>query len=429
MFQLLELIENEEDREFCRKLSEQFDSAMYHVAYGILKNSADAEDAVQESYIAIINNLDKISRENCHKAWNYIVTIVRSRAINVYRRRNRESKMDEDTIENLLQESQGDGEFFELPDGSSMSELIGRMKYPYKDVLYLRYYNELSYEEIATALDTTVDNARHISSRARKKLQEKVREGEFIMTEQELKDAITSACEADYKHAMAAPKHRFSRIFRKKIKVLLQPDMGKHTIPALYPVHGRRRVIVVVAVLVLLLGTTVMGRSFFQSLLGKYILTGYTDHVQLNLGEPENLEMVAIEDNEKNTMGIGAEPDSEEDFEFVCKKPQWVPEGYTLEREEYKEDFQLYQNNYVNNDGKYALYQQMRNDRVDNIGISSNGGEQQEVMIENFKGYFIPDDVLDEEKGNLVWEDGTYLYMMVGDLTKEELIRMAETIK
>lgn len=139
--------------------------------------------------------------------------------------------------------------------------------------------------------------------------------------------------------------------------------------------------------------------------------------------------MVAIEDNEKNTMEIGAEPDSEEDFEFVCKKPQWVPEGYTLEREEYKEDFQLYQNNYVNNDGKYALYQQMRNDRVDNIGISSNGGEQQEVMIENFKGYFIPDDVLDEEKGNLVWEDGTYLYMMVGDLKKEELIRMAETIK
>lgn len=249
------------------------------------------------------------------------------------------------------------------------------------------------------------------------------------MTEQELKDAITSACEADYKHAMAAPKHHFSRTFRKKIKVLLQPGMGKHMIPALYPVHGRRRVIMVVAVLILILGTTVMGRGFFQSPLGKYILTGYTDHVQLNLGEPENLEMVAIEDNEKNTMEICAEPDSEEDFEFVCKKPQWVPEGYTLEREEYIEDFQLYQNSYVNKDGKYALYQQMRNDRVDNIGISSNGDEQQEVIIENFKGYFIPDDVLEEEKGNHVWEDGKYLYMMVGDLTKEELIRMAETIK
>lgn len=205
--------------------------------------------------------------------------------------------------------------------------------------------------------------------------------------------------------------------------------MGKRTIPALYPVHGRRRVIMVVAVLILILGTTVMGRGFFQSPLGKYILTGYTDHVQLNLGEPENLEMVAIEDNEKNTMEIGAEPDSEEDFEFVCKKPQWVPEGYTLKQEEYSEDFYLYQKRYENSAKKYILYQQMSNDRIDNIGISSNGSQQQEVMIENLKGYFIPDDVLDEKKGNLVWEDGKYLYMIAGDLTKEELMRMAETIK
>ena len=75
------------------------------------------------------------------------------------------------------------------------------------------------------------------------------------------------------------------------------------------------------------------------------------------------------------------------------------------------------------------LYQQMRNDIVDNIGISSNGSEQQEVMIESVKGYFIPDNVLDEKKGNLVWEDGKYLYIIEGNLTKEELIRMAETIK
>lgn len=62
MFQLLELIENEEDREFCRKLSEQFDSAMYHVAYGILKNSADAEDAVQEN-LGVSNNKLRWSRQ------------------------------------------------------------------------------------------------------------------------------------------------------------------------------------------------------------------------------------------------------------------------------------------------------------------------------------------------------------------------------
>lgn len=45
------------------------------------------------------------------------------------------------------------------------------------------------------------------------------------------------------------------------------------------------------------------------------------------------------------------------------------------------------------------------------------------------KDILFPDDTLDEERGNFVWEDGKYLYMIAGDLTKEELIRMAETIK
>lgn len=75
------------------------------------------------------------------------------------------------------------------------------------------------------------------------------------------------------------------------------------------------------------------------------------------------------------------------------------------------------------------LYQQMRNDTVDNLGISSSGNEQQKVMIKNSEGYFISDNVLDEEKGNLVWEDGRYLYIIVGNLTKEELVKIAETVK
>lgn len=181
MFQLLELIENEEDREFCRQLSEQFGSAMYHVAYGIIRNKVDAEDAVQESYVEIINHLEKVSRENCHKAWGYIVTIVRSRSINLYNKRKRECRMEQDNIENMMQELQEEEEIFELSaDGGSMTELIGRMKYPYKDVLYLQYYVELKYREIAEILGTTEDNVRHISFRAKKKLQDELEKGKLL---------------------------------------------------------------------------------------------------------------------------------------------------------------------------------------------------------------------------------------------------------
>ncbi|MGO5231601.1 hypothetical protein ACTQ1U_11140 [Thermoguttaceae bacterium LCP21S3_D4] len=156
------------------------------------------------------------------------------------------------------------------------------------------------------------------------------------MTEQELKDAIALACKTDYERVMAAPKHRFSRAFRKKIKELLQPGMGKRTIPKLYPVHGRRRVIVVVAVLVLLLGTTVMAKGFFQSVLGKHVLTGYNDHVQLNLPESDDEAELLMENVTEE------ETETETNFEFVCKKPQWVPEGYELENETSYEKSSIY---------------------------------------------------------------------------------------
>ena len=47
------------------------------------------------------------------------------------------------------------------------------------------------------------------------------------MTEQELKDAITSACEADYKHAMAAPKHHLFKDISKENKSAAATGHGK----------------------------------------------------------------------------------------------------------------------------------------------------------------------------------------------------------
>ena len=243
------------------------------------------------------------------------------------------------------------------------------------------------------------------------------------MTEQELKDAIALACKTDYERVMAAPKHRFSRAFRKKIKELLQPGIGKHTIPELYPVHGRRRVIVVVAVLVLLLGTTVMAKGFFQSVLGKHVLTGYNDHVQLNLPESDDEAELLMENVTEE------ETETETNFEFVCKKPQWVPEGYELESEIYNRSILEYALCYMDENERTIWYEQTRNDINANIGISSNGTELQKVIVGEDEGYFIPDETENNCGGNLVWRDDKYLYTLSGLLNEKELKKIAETIK
>lgn len=48
----------------------------------------------------------------------------------------------------------------------------------YRQVLYLYYYNEMSYAQIADQLDMTEVNARQVARRARKILEERLSVGE-----------------------------------------------------------------------------------------------------------------------------------------------------------------------------------------------------------------------------------------------------------
>lgn len=79
----LNLLDTQEDKEKFEQLYALYSKKMYKVAYQILRNRHDAEDAVHDSVIAIIDNLEKIKKINCHETWSYIVTIVKSRAFNI----------------------------------------------------------------------------------------------------------------------------------------------------------------------------------------------------------------------------------------------------------------------------------------------------------------------------------------------------------
>ena len=53
-----------------------------------------------------------------------------------------------------------------------MSGLLKQLKEPYQEVLALQYYHELTPNEIAKEMGKTPDNIRHISMRAKRKLQD-----------------------------------------------------------------------------------------------------------------------------------------------------------------------------------------------------------------------------------------------------------------
>lgn len=158
----LQMIESEEQQSKFEILYEEYRGLMHHVAYKILNNQQDAEDAVHQSFVKIIENIKKIDDPKCHKTQSYIVTIVERKAIDMYRSKARhpQSLFCEDMIG------------LEVEYGGSFDLALCMAQLPprYRQVLTLKYHLELSNKEIAKLMDISEVNVRKLEQRARDRL-------------------------------------------------------------------------------------------------------------------------------------------------------------------------------------------------------------------------------------------------------------------
>lgn len=61
----LSMLETNEEKNQFEQLYIKYKQDMYAVAYGILKNKEDAEDAVHQSFLKIADNFSKVSQIPC----------------------------------------------------------------------------------------------------------------------------------------------------------------------------------------------------------------------------------------------------------------------------------------------------------------------------------------------------------------------------
>lgn len=176
----LSLVNSSDDKEKIRQIYHLYQNKMYVVAYQILHNKHDAEDAVQDSFIAIIDNLEKIIEVDCHKTWNYIVTIVKSRALNLYYKKAKRSdrEVQEHNYERKPcgQQESPEEVSWQKDVVTTLQELILELPYPKRQIMELYYYVDMPYAQIAKIVDLSEENVRQIAARTRRKLEEQLRE-------------------------------------------------------------------------------------------------------------------------------------------------------------------------------------------------------------------------------------------------------------
>ena len=171
MLLYLQMIESPRERSKFEIVYRRYRSKMYRVAYAILGNQQDAEDAVHQAFVSIIENIEKISEPVCPKTASYVVTIVENTAINVYRRKKRHPAV-------ALERAPGLS--VDCTHYSELAQCMASLPTRQRQVLLLRHHHGYTVKEVAKMLGMTTHNVYKTEQRAKAKLEQLCKEAEIL---------------------------------------------------------------------------------------------------------------------------------------------------------------------------------------------------------------------------------------------------------
>ena len=153
-----------EKDEFCECIR-QNENAMYSLAYSIVRNDADAAEVLSESIYRAYKNLESIKNPKAFKTW--ILRIVHNTAVELIRRNSK-------TVLTYEIPPTPDNECFE--SSFDLRNAVESLKQPYRTVVILFYYENLSISKIAQITDSNSVTVKKQLSRARNMLKESLKE-------------------------------------------------------------------------------------------------------------------------------------------------------------------------------------------------------------------------------------------------------------
>ena len=159
------------DKEVFAELVKPYYMQAYKVAYGVLKQHQDAEDATQNAFLKIYKSIDQFKGQSSFKNW--LMRIVRNHAIDLYRSNQRTVKI-KDTFKDVNKTSNihinrsGAASVNDMK--SELKRLINSISPTYEKVIKLRFVESLSYEEISETLMCSVGTVKSRISRGREQI-------------------------------------------------------------------------------------------------------------------------------------------------------------------------------------------------------------------------------------------------------------------
>lgn len=148
--------------------------AMYNTSLRIVKDSMEAEDVMQESFLSAFTKLDSYKAEVSFGAW--LKRIVVNNSIQHYRKQQKNNTFDINEVVYKVEDSDG----VDLNDGSTeqkaqkVLETMKKLKDSYRIALTLFLIEGYDYEEVGQIMNMSYASCRTTISRAKESLRQKI---------------------------------------------------------------------------------------------------------------------------------------------------------------------------------------------------------------------------------------------------------------
>ena len=149
-------------------LVDQYATTLYRVAFSVVRNSSDAEDAVQEAFLRVLRHRDRLDEVRDHRVW--LIRIVWNIVLD--RKRRAKTRPETDDVEELARVLPANGLSAEQQAAAAQHHAhvlacVEQLPAKERQVLMLSAFEELSSVEIASVLGITESSVRSRLFRAR----------------------------------------------------------------------------------------------------------------------------------------------------------------------------------------------------------------------------------------------------------------------
>lgn len=168
------MVKSSQQKEKLHQLYALYEQPLYRIAYAILHQTEQAEDAVSDAFLKIIPHLDQIESPDSPKTKAFLIQVIRNTAINQYRKNAKDAERLTNLDDSTLQVPSPHNE---IEQQESLAQLLQGLSETDRTILFLRCEQEQSFREIAERLSMKEATVRKRFERARKAIQKQEERG------------------------------------------------------------------------------------------------------------------------------------------------------------------------------------------------------------------------------------------------------------